>query len=61
LFILRLKFFQGVVRYPPPIAAERPELRVAKDVDVERVLSEAANLMVCDVEEFRRKVNRVTS
>jgi len=27
--------------------------RVAKDVDVERVLSQAANLSGCDMEEFR--------
>ena len=57
-FILGSRRFVETIkaRYLPDAA--HPEVpqqkRVAKDVDVEKVLSQAANLSGCDVEEFRR-------
>jgi putative transposase len=56
-FILGSRRFVEMIkaRYLPDSA--HPEVpqqkRVAKDVDVERVLSQAAKLLGCDVEEFR--------
>jgi REP element-mobilizing transposase RayT len=57
-FILGSERFVKTIkeRYLPD--APHPEVpqqkRLAKNVDVERVLSQAANLLGCDVEEFRR-------